>query len=161
MAGPDQIPWPCRTQLRDGELVLERNVADSGKFHIPWPVEGHGEVVLCTGTLMERARPYQLLVELARGKVNQVRNQIADWQAMGLVLSAKVEAALQKALGHLSRAVTSQYDVAKAAEQAREGDRLGDGRRRSARGHLRRTGDDGPPPSFVETAHLAGLQPRK
>jgi len=120
MSGPDQIPWPCRTQLRDGELLLERNVADSGKFHIPWLVEGHGEVVLCTGTLMERARPYQLLVELARGKVNQVRNQIADWQAMGLVLSAKVDAALRKALGQLSRAVTSQNDVAKAAEQAQK-----------------------------------------
>jgi len=118
MAGSDQIPWPCRTRLRDGELVLERNVADSGKFHIPWPVEGHGEVVLCTGTLMERARPYQLLVELARGKLNQVRNQIADWQTMGLVVSAKVEAALRKALVYLSHAVTLQHDVVKAAEQA-------------------------------------------
>src|SRR5260370_15812094 len=104
MAGPDQIPWPCRTRLEDGELVLERNVTDSGKFHIPWPVEGHGEVVLCTGTLMERTRPYQLLVELARGKLNQGRNQIAYWQTLGLVVPAKVEAALHKSLGHLSRA---------------------------------------------------------
>ncbi|HEV3003330.1 MAG TPA: endo-1,4-beta-xylanase [Pirellulales bacterium] len=118
MSGPDQIPWPCRTSLQNGELLLERNVADSGKFHIPWPVEGHGEVVLCTGTLMERDRPYHLLVELARGKLNQVRNQIADWQSMGLAVPAKVEAALSKSLAHLSRAVTTQHEAAKAAEQA-------------------------------------------
>ncbi|HUY90433.1 MAG TPA: endo-1,4-beta-xylanase [Pirellulales bacterium] len=118
MAGPDQIPWHCRTRLSDGELIIERHVVDSGKFLIPWPVAGHGEVMLSTATLMERDRPYQLLVELARGKVHQVRNQIADWQSIGLVTPPKIEAALHKALGFLSRAVTSQHDPAKAAEFA-------------------------------------------
>jgi hypothetical protein len=118
MAGADQIPWQCRTRLHDGELTVERHVTDSGKFHIPWPVPGHGEVMLSTATLMERDRPYQLLVELARGKVNQVRNQIAEWQSIGLVAPAKVEAALHKSLKHLSKAVTSQADAAKAAELA-------------------------------------------
>ncbi|HVW38479.1 MAG TPA: hypothetical protein VHB99_14285, partial [Pirellulales bacterium] len=118
MAGPDQIPWHCRTRLTDGELTVERHVADSGKLLIPWPVPGHGEVMLSTATLMERDRPYQLAVELARGKVHQVRNQIADWQSIGLVTPPKLEAALHKALGHLSRAVTSQQDPAKAAEHA-------------------------------------------
>jgi len=118
MAGPDQIPWHCRTRLHDGELTVERHVTDSGRFHIPWPVPGHGEVVLSTATLMERDRPYQLVVELARGKVNQVRGQIADWQSIGLVAPPKLETAMHKALGHLSRAVTSQHDPAKAAEHA-------------------------------------------
>ncbi|HJT30996.1 MAG TPA: endo-1,4-beta-xylanase [Pirellulales bacterium] len=118
MAGPDQIPWPCRTRLMGGELIVERGVADSGKFHMPWPVEGHGELMLSTATLMERDRPYQLLVELARGKVNQVRNQIADWQTIGLAVSAKVEAAIHKAVETLARAVTSQHDIPRATELA-------------------------------------------
>lgn len=118
MTGPDQIPWVCRTRLNDGELTLERHVTDSGKFHIPWPVAGHGEVVLATATLMERERPYQLMVELARGKINQVRNQIADWQSIGLVVPGKVEATLHKALKHFAKAATSQSDVAQAAEWA-------------------------------------------
>ena len=118
MAGPDQIPWHCHTRISDGELIVERSVADSGKLLIPWPVAGHGEVMLTTATLMERDRPYQLAVELARGKIHQVRNQIADWQSIGLVAPPKLETALHKALGHLSRAVTSQHDPAKAAEHA-------------------------------------------
>ncbi|HEX7450307.1 MAG TPA: endo-1,4-beta-xylanase [Pirellulales bacterium] len=118
MAGPDQVPWPCRTRLNGGEVIVERSVADSGKFHMPWPVEGHGELMLSTATLMERDRPYQLLVELARGKVNQLRNQIADWQTIGLAVSPKVEAATGKAVETLARAVTSQHDLTRATELA-------------------------------------------
>lgn len=118
LSGPDNIPWTCRARLTNGELVIERSVADSGKFHIPWPVEGYGEVMLCTGTLMERSRPYHLEVELARGKINQVRNQIADWQAIGLAAPPPMEEALHKALGHLSRAVTIQHEPSQAAEHA-------------------------------------------
>lgn len=118
MAGPDQIPWPCRTRLNGGELIVERGVAESGKFHMPWPVEGHGELMLSTATLMERRRPYQLLVELARGKVNQVRNQVADWQSIGLTVSPRVESAVQKAVATLARAATSQHDLPRATELA-------------------------------------------
>ncbi|HWB07875.1 MAG TPA: endo-1,4-beta-xylanase [Pirellulales bacterium] len=118
MAGPDQIPWPSRTRVQNGELIVERTVSDSGKFHIPWPVEGHGRFMLSTATLMQRDRPYQLAVELARGKVNQVRNQIADWQSIGLVVPGRVEGAMHKALESLSQAVTAQHDPKKAASLA-------------------------------------------
>ncbi|HET6880306.1 MAG TPA: hypothetical protein VFI31_09135 [Pirellulales bacterium] len=120
MSGPDQIPWPCRTRVQNGELIVERNVSDSGKFHIPWPVEGHGRFMLATATLMQRERPYQLAVELARGKVNQVRNQISDWQSIGLVVPGKVETAMHKALDALSQSVTSQQDAGRAATLAQK-----------------------------------------
>ena len=125
MAGPDQIPWPCRTRLQNGELIVERNVSDSGKFYVPWPIEGHGQLMLATATLMQRDRPYQLAVELARGKINQVRNQISDWQSIGLVVPSKVENAMHKALEALSLAVTSQHDVARAATLAQKAIVLG------------------------------------
>ena len=32
-----------------------------------------------TATLRSREEPYRLLVELARGKLNQVRNQLTEW----------------------------------------------------------------------------------
>lgn len=120
MSGPDQIPWPCRTRVQNGELLVERNVSDSGKFHIPWPIEGHGRFMLSTATLMQRDRPYQLAVELARGKCNQVRNQIADWQSIGLSVPGKVEGAMHKALEALSHAVTAQADAARAATLAQK-----------------------------------------
>src|SRR5262249_51197030 len=44
----------------------------------------HGALVTTTSTLRETDEPYRLVVELARGKLNQVRTQAADWQNIGL-----------------------------------------------------------------------------
>jgi hypothetical protein len=125
LSGMDQIPWPCRSRLQDGRLTIDRNVTESGKFHIPFQVEGRGELMLATGTLMQRDRPYLLEIELARGKLNQVRNQLADWQGMGLTVPPAVEAALRKALAEFSVASTSPEDPARAAECARRAIALG------------------------------------
>jgi hypothetical protein len=119
LSGLDQIPWPSRSRLRDGELTIERSITDSGKFQIPFPLKGRGEVMLSTGTLMQRDRPYYLEVELARGKLNHLRNQIAEWQAVGLVVPPPIEESLKDAIEKFSLAVTNQHEPAKAAEQAR------------------------------------------
>ncbi len=39
-----------------------------------------------SATLMERLAPYHLPLELARGKINQVRGQAADWIMGGLMM---------------------------------------------------------------------------
>ncbi|HEX4148889.1 MAG TPA: endo-1,4-beta-xylanase [Pirellulales bacterium] len=119
LSGLDQIPWPCRARLKDHELQIERAVNESGKLHIPFTIPNRGEMTIATGTLMQRDRPYHLEIELARGKLNQVRNQAAEWQAMGLVLAQPVEAALRRAIEEFSHAVTDQRDAALAAKRAR------------------------------------------
>ncbi len=40
--------------------------------------------IVGTATLAERIAPYMLAVELARGKLNDIRNQLSDWLQMGL-----------------------------------------------------------------------------
>lgn len=118
VAGYDQVPWPCRVRLRDTELLIERDVADSGRVYVPWWVNGHGELTLSTATLMERPQPYHLVVELARGKLNQVRNQAADWSALGLVVPKEFERRLHVAQQHFSQAATRQANPATAAQHA-------------------------------------------
>lgn len=120
LSGLDQIPWPCRNRLNNGELILERSVTDSGKLQIPFQVEGRGEMMLSTGTLMQRERPYRLEIELARGKLNQVRNQMEDWRTMGLIVAPAVEASLNTALEEFALAVTAEGDAAQAAIRARK-----------------------------------------
>ena len=115
---PEQIPWVSRAQFQNGVLSLSRNESDSGCLCIPFPIEGRGEVALATGTLMERFAPYHLTVELARGKINQLRTQIVEWQALGMMPKEHHLEALRDAMGHLSRAVTSQSDPTVAAEHA-------------------------------------------
>ena len=43
-----------------------------------------GVLMTSTATVIERPQPYHLALELARGKVNQVRGQAADWLQGGL-----------------------------------------------------------------------------
>ena len=119
--GLDQIPVPCRAVLRDQMITIDRPVPESGKIQMPLRVEGYGELMLSTGTLMYRERPYYLEVELARGKVNQIRNQLADWSSLGLQIPPAVEAAVQKMVRECAKSIVHlRQDPAFAIAQARK-----------------------------------------
>jgi hypothetical protein len=94
--GPDNMPWPTQLHLTPGQLSVSRVVDESGYLVVPWPIEGRGLVLGTSATLIERPQPYSLLVELARGKVNQVRCQASDWHVGGLVLSPELEQRLHE-----------------------------------------------------------------
>jgi len=106
--GHDRAPTPTRCELRDGLLILEREVNESAPAYIPWEVPRAGRLVVPTTTLMARDRPYHLPAELARGKINQVRNQYADWQAGGLTPAANLDALLQQATHAFTESVMGE-----------------------------------------------------
>ncbi len=82
--GYDHTPTPTRVQVADGRMVVTRRVNESGQLLVPWRVDQAGTHVTATATLRDRSEPYRLVVELARGKLNQVRTQAAEWQDIGL-----------------------------------------------------------------------------
>jgi Glycosyl hydrolase family 10 len=107
--GPDNMPWPTRVRIEPGLLTVYREVDESGYLAVPWEIKGIGKVMASTATLMERPEPYDCQVELARGKVNQVRSQASDWQTGGLVLPEGLERDIQQAshlFGHAATAAT-------------------------------------------------------
>ncbi|MBN2023212.1 MAG: hypothetical protein JW809_10525 [Pirellulales bacterium] len=104
LSGFERIPWRGTVEFAEGELAIARNVTDSGNLHVPWPVEGHGVLALSTASLMERPQPYHLPLELARGKIALTRNQLADWQSIGLVVPPSVPAKIAEAQKHLAHA---------------------------------------------------------
>lgn len=108
LSGLDRIPWETQVRYINGELVLERTVSEAGVLHIPWPVEGYGQLVLSTGTLMERLEPYHLPLELARGKIAQIRSQQSEWEALGLVVPVTVTQAVTQAVRYFGLAVQAQ-----------------------------------------------------
>jgi hypothetical protein len=81
------MPWPTRAFVDSSVLTLSRDVDESGCIVAPWEIQSAGHVMSTTGTLMERHDNYDFVLELARGKVNQVRCQAADWQMGGLTMS--------------------------------------------------------------------------
>ena len=114
-----ELPWFAKAYFSSNHLVIERPESDSGWIYIPWRIPGRGEMLLGTATLSERLHPYQLEVELARGTVNRLRNQIFQWESMGLEIPDSLWQTSQKATREFSRAAASQQAPAVAAEHAR------------------------------------------
>ena len=78
-------------------MTCIRDTPESGRLFVPWPIEGHGTPIVGTATLAERPTPYMLAVELARGKLNDIRNQLSEWMQMGLRSTPELEQALGEA----------------------------------------------------------------
>ncbi len=106
--GPDNMPWP--TELRqDADLLsLERAVNESGNLVAPYEMGDLGRLMGTSATLMERTTAYRFLVELARGKVNQLRCQLFDWRNGGLVVPPELTQRIQEVSHAFGKAVTAE-----------------------------------------------------
>ena len=127
--GYDRVPIPARRTLDGSRLAFEKVSNDSAYLRCPWPVPGAGHPVFVSATLRDRIEPYHFPTELARGKLNQVRTQLAEWEGAGLELSDEDRAGLTAAVQAFGRAVrdpgTPAADAA-AEEALAAGLRLGD-----------------------------------
>jgi hypothetical protein len=119
-AGIDEVPWQSRIRFDNEHLIVERDEFDSGNFFLPYAVDGHGELVLSTASLMERSQPYHLQVELARGTINRLRNQLAIWESMGMRAPAPLREKVAEAQHHFALAATRQDDAQEAAGRAEQ-----------------------------------------
>jgi len=118
ICGPDDLPWFGRAYFSGDQLIIERNEDDSGRVYVPWRIGQSGPVLINTATLAEREKPYLLEVELARGMLNNLRNQLAQWEALGLVVNKSLTDGVLEATSDFSRAATTQDDPATAADWA-------------------------------------------
>lgn len=117
LAGPDGRIFPSRMEVEGNVLGCRRNTSESGKFHIAWPVAGHGRLLLCTGSLPERQEPYVLALELARGKIVQLRDQASQWELSGLRIPVDYYDLLKQAQAHFRQAVLED-DLSRMCEMA-------------------------------------------
>lgn len=66
---------------------LKKEEHDSCFLNIPWNIGSQGIFMSPTSTLPLSDFPYSLIMEIARGKVNQFRNFNADWEFSGLKIN--------------------------------------------------------------------------
>ena len=118
VTGSDEVASFCRAYLTDDYLIVESNDDGSLCFALPWPLPEMGDWMVSTSTLMNRERPYLLEVELARGIVFRLRDQMALWEHMGLRIPDELRELVALATQHFSRAATHQDDPNAAAEHA-------------------------------------------
>ena len=69
---------------------------------------------------MERARPYQLPVELARGTINRLRTKSSVWQMAGLEVTAELASELDSAVRTFAQAATNQNQPALSSRLAED-----------------------------------------
>lgn len=120
LSGADGRIFPTRIEVDGAVVAVRRSTAESSKFHVAWPVPGFGRPVLHTASLPEREQPYQLVVELARGELVQLRNQAANWELVGMQIPAEYTAAAKTAHHAFGLAAGSQHtpDVASGHAEA-------------------------------------------
>ena len=108
VTGLDRTPSRLNVEIRKDLLICHRNTTESGRLFAPWPVDRFGTPFTGTATLGERPEPYSLAIELARGKLNDVRNQLADWKQMGLRVPPELDDQVASSLQSFFRAATSR-----------------------------------------------------
>jgi len=129
IGGPDNMPWPTQVKASSSQLTIRRDVDESGSVLVPWPIAGAGRLMTASATLMERDAPYQLAVELARGKINQLRCQASDWRSGGLQMTPEMTERLREVSLAFGRAATqggSAQGVRQAQEALEQGCRTGE-----------------------------------
>lgn len=129
---PDYMPWITQIVVARGQLAADKEIAESGCLCVPWRLpdavddlpspllKSHTPLMLSTATVVEKPDAYRLAVELARGKVNQLRNQAADWVSGGLEMPAALDAEIRAASKAFGRAVCQEEDESadRMAEEA-------------------------------------------
>ena len=111
VVGLEGIPWPCKALLQDDTLVIARNQELSGRLLAPFRSTKYGELALTTGTLPETESAYFLELELARGSLCRLRNQVSIWQEGGLTISDDFLDRLDQVTVQFSKAVFCQEDA--------------------------------------------------
>lgn len=150
----DHTPIPTRRELRGERITFFKDSIESVCVAVPWPVSDCGCPILRTGTLREHQRPYNLLLELGRGKLQQLRSQIAEWGKGGLVVDPDVQASVAATTRLFGRAVVdpSAPEFAECMEGVLAGTHeLGDRLARAYADHLlsTRLASDGPLPAHL------------
>lgn len=120
LTGSDGRVFPTRIEVDGGIVGCRRATSESCKFHVAFPVEGFGRPFVSTASLPEREQPYLLVVELARGKIVQLRNQASAWELAGMQIPAAFAAPSKAAHLAFGRAASSQQDIELATKLASE-----------------------------------------
>lgn len=121
VGGQDQMPYNTTSFVEGDLLRVTRPNDESGQVQVPWEVPGVGRLMTRTATLMERSIPYSLPIELARGKINQLRCQTSDWIFGGLHMTEPLADAIHRATSAFGKALVDTTTSGPADEALKLG----------------------------------------
>lgn len=118
ICGIEGVPWHTSARLESNRLTVQRDIDESGKLFLPWPIAGHGPMMQGTCSLRPSTKAYSLLLELARGACYNVRSQSDVWHRSGLRLEESFINTLDEATTAFIEASGSLNDLDTQSEHA-------------------------------------------
>jgi endo-1,4-beta-xylanase len=117
LVGSDGVPLRADITFANGEIRCTKRAPGPAGLAVFWPVKGFGRLVLETTRLVERDEPYNLHVELARGRLMRISHKREDWGLYDYPDGAEHYRRVDDAKAHFIAALTAP-DEAAAAQHA-------------------------------------------
>lgn len=79
VVGSDSVPLRADLELKDDQIVCAKRSDGPAGVALLWPVTGCGAILMETSRLVERSRPYNLALELARSRLMRINQKREEW----------------------------------------------------------------------------------
>lgn len=118
--GSDGVPLRADLELKDAVLTCQKRAEGPAGVAVVWPVAGCGHLLLETSRLLEREKPYNLPLELVRGRLMRMSQKREDWGLFDFEGFQSVAAEIDKARDLFVEAVkqddfSGQFRIAEKA----------------------------------------------
>ena len=118
--GQDDIPVRSQLDFSKSEILGLRHSDTPVGLVTLWEVGNSGKVLLRTTRLPETNNPYNLNVELARGRLHRISQKREEWGMSNLVLTEKQHELIDTSLESYIEALCNLDNPEKAANAADE-----------------------------------------
>lgn len=111
LIGADGVPMRGEVRFSGGVITCDPRSRGTAGLCVSWPVKGHGRMMLETSRLMERDTPYNLHVELARGRLMRISQKREDWGLYDFADGAALYREIDEARAKFIEALTAPDDA--------------------------------------------------
>ena len=120
LVGSDGVPLRAEMEFRDSQIVCAKRADGPAGLAVLWPIPGCGAILSETGRLMDRDQPYNLILELVRGRLTRINQKREDWGLFDFEGVEPVAAQIDKArdLFIVALCADTPVEQSKAAEEA-------------------------------------------
>ncbi len=114
LLGPDNVPMRGDFHFANGQITCETPLRGPIALALMWPTKDFGRIMLETTRLMPRPKPYNLHLELARGRLVRISQKREDWGLFDFPEGEALYAEIDQARAHLVEALTAPDDATAA-----------------------------------------------
>jgi hypothetical protein len=115
LVGSDGVPVRADIEFKSGEIVCRKRTAGPAGLALLWPFKSGARMMLETTRLPERDQPYNLHVELLRGRLMRVAQKREDWGLHDFEGTDEITDQIEKARDQLISALTANSPAQAAA----------------------------------------------